>query len=282
MHSPASLDRCHETNLPYECGEHGSGQCREEELTDAAGRPVRRAPSRSSLSGKFRDVVTDKVLHPLDDLRHEMGSRASKRWADLLGSFNRKKPPPGNPSTSIMDGPDPSFPWWLRHDHTYPWSNPLATRTLAFDNMWNDMWDSWGALQDQLSDEMEHMVSTLKPISLDVKEEGGEYIIKADLPGFEKDNVDIRIDDDVLHISVKKEEAKSEKDAEKVCKDKPCQPAQWHRVERTSEYSSRSLQLPSDADLENIKATMEKGVLTINMKHLEVPRIDSRRAITIE
>ncbi len=39
----------------------------------------------------------------------------------------------------------------------------------------------------------------------------------------------------------------------------------WHRVERSSNFSSRALRFPDAADLSKVNATMEGGVLRIDI-----------------
>lgn len=89
-------------------------------------------------------------------------------------------------------------------------------------------------------------------IKLDVAESNQNYMIKAELPGVQKENVQVRVDDDnVLHISAerKKEEIKEQ--------------GTWHLEEFSYGNVERSLRLPMNADKENIEAHMDNGILSV-------------------
>ena len=46
----------------------------------------------------------------------------------------------------------------------------------------------------------------------------------------------------------------------------------WHRVERSSGMFSRRFRLPENAKVEEVKAAMENGVLTVTVPKEEVKR----------
>lgn len=86
----------------------------------------------------------------------------------------------------------------------------------------------------------------------DVKETEKDYQVSAELPGFAKEEVSIKLDKDVLVISCehKSEEKKEEDDG------------QWLYRERTFAAASRSFVLPN-ADENNTSATLEDGILKV-------------------
>ncbi|MDJ0949349.1 MAG: Hsp20/alpha crystallin family protein [Alphaproteobacteria bacterium] len=88
---------------------------------------------------------------------------------------------------------------------------------------------------------------------LDVSESEKKFEVQAELPGVEEKDLDVSVSDGILTI-------KASKQAEKEEKGKT-----WHRVERSFGTYQRSLSLPSSADADKIKATFEKGVLTISV-----------------
>ena len=102
---------------------------------------------------------------------------------------------------------------------------------------------------------------------LDVQQNENEYLIEAELPGANKDEISIELADGTLRIAVNKEEKKDEEDKNYI-----------HR-ERRSISASRSIHL-ADADAEGIKAKLDGGLLKIS-----VPRVkqsDNARSIKIE
>jgi HSP20 family protein len=93
--------------------------------------------------------------------------------------------------------------------------------------------------------------------SVDVFEEKDEIIIKAELPGMVKDDVNVNITENTLTISgEKKKEEKVEK------KD-------YYHLERSYGSFSRSLRLPADVQTEKAKATFRDGVLEIRVPKTE-------------
>ena len=92
-------------------------------------------------------------------------------------------------------------------------------------------------------------VIPIKNFDLDVKETDTSYIIKADLPGVEKENIDIRLDNNMLTIS-------SERKNERIDTSE-----KYHYFERSYGKSSRTIYLSSKVDSEDIVASYKDGVL---------------------
>jgi HSP20 family protein len=94
--------------------------------------------------------------------------------------------------------------------------------------------------------------SALANIRIDWKETPAAHIIKADLPGLRKEEVKVEVEEGgVLQISgerIKDHEEKNDK---------------WHRVERITGKFLRRVQLPEITKIEQVKATMQNGVLTV-------------------
>ncbi|KAK7814677.1 17.6 kDa class I heat shock protein [Quercus suber] len=97
----------------------------------------------------------------------------------------------------------------------------------------------------------------------DWKETPEAHVFKADLPGLNKEEVKVEVEDDrVLQISGERKVEKEEK------KDT------WHRVERSSGKFLRKFRLPENAKMDQIKASMENGVLTVMVPKVEVKKPD--------
>ncbi|XP_058215973.1 18.1 kDa class I heat shock protein-like [Rhododendron vialii] len=96
----------------------------------------------------------------------------------------------------------------------------------------------------------------------DWKETPEAHIFRADLPGLRKDEVKVEVEEDrVLKISGERSVEREEK------KDR------WHRVERSSGKFVRAFRLPESARVDQLKASMQDGVLTVT-----VPKAEARRA----
>lgn len=95
-------------------------------------------------------------------------------------------------------------------------------------------------------------IDELSP-SIDIFEEGSDLVLKADIPGVPKDDLDIRVEDDILTISgQKKKEEEVEKD-------------DYYRYERSYGSFCRKFALPEGTDTEKIKANYKDGVLNIRI-----------------
>ena len=93
---------------------------------------------------------------------------------------------------------------------------------------------------------------------IDVKETDKEYLIEAELPGIQKDEVNLNLDDGKLSISVNRTENIDEEKENYI-----------HRERRYSSMS-RSVYL-ADANPENIKAKLDNGILAITVQKEEKP-----------
>ena len=88
---------------------------------------------------------------------------------------------------------------------------------------------------------------------VDVSETEKEYKVRAELPGVEKDNVEVNFQDNTLFL---KGERKFEEEEKKE---------NFHRVERSFGSFQRALPFSTKIDEEKIKADYDKGILTITM-----------------
>lgn len=94
--------------------------------------------------------------------------------------------------------------------------------------------------------------SNLMP-SIDITETDKEIEISAELPGLERKDVEISVDDDVLAVRGEKRVEAKEEDKNK----------NYHVTERSYGMFFRAIQLPPGVDTASIQATMSKGVLKI-------------------
>lgn len=93
--------------------------------------------------------------------------------------------------------------------------------------------------------------------SVDIFEDKDEVVVKAELPGMGKEDIDVNITENTLTISgeKKKEEKVERKD--------------YYHLERSYGSFSRSFHLPSDIQTDKAKATFKNGVLEIRMPKTE-------------
>lgn len=96
-----------------------------------------------------------------------------------------------------------------------------------------------------------------RAFDLDVAETDDEVVVTADLPGFDRDEILVRITDRTLSLR-----ATREHDTEHESDDVG---ASYVRRERRHESVSRSVALPADVDEEAAHAGYRNGVLTVSM-----------------
>jgi len=93
--------------------------------------------------------------------------------------------------------------------------------------------------------------------AVDVVEKEGEFIVKAELPGIDRKDVKITVQNNVLTISGEKRYS-GEKEGQN-----------YHRVERTYGSFRRSFTLPSTIASDRIEALYADGVLTLSLPKIE-------------
>ena len=106
--------------------------------------------------------------------------------------------------------------------------------------------------QDQQGSQ--NLVQNLVP-RLDVTEADKEIVITAEMPGLERKDVEISIDDDILTIRGEKKVEAQEGDKDK----------NYQVAERAYGVFLRMIQLPPGIDPSKIQAVMSKGVLKITL-----------------
>jgi HSP20 family protein len=92
-------------------------------------------------------------------------------------------------------------------------------------------------------------------IRLDSSEDDSNIYINAELPGVQKTDVKVTVDNNVLTIA-------ADKNQEHKVEDKT---RKYTRIERSYGSAQRSLRLPEYADTDNLNAKMQDGVLKITV-----------------
>ena len=105
--------------------------------------------------------------------------------------------------------------------------------------------------------------------AVDVVEEDTRYLVNADIPGFSENEVEIKVDDQLLTISGKHAEAEETADAAKK--------SHWLIRERRNTSFVRSFTLPTDVEKDQIKAHVANGQLSI-----ELPKAPKAQPRTID
>jgi HSP20 family protein len=93
--------------------------------------------------------------------------------------------------------------------------------------------------------------------AVDVSETDGEMVVRAELPGMSKDNIELSLQDNVLTLKGEKKQEKKEDEEN------------YHRVERNYGSFTRSFTLPATVDQNNIQAIFKDGILEIVLPKAE-------------
>lgn len=100
---------------------------------------------------------------------------------------------------------------------------------------------------------------------VDLDETNNEYVLHAELPGMNKKDINISVENDVLTISGEKRERVKNKEAN------------CHISEINFGKFSRSFRLPAPIETDKIEAKWENGILTVH-----IPKSDVAKARKIE
>ncbi|XP_050290964.1 18.2 kDa class I heat shock protein-like [Quercus robur] len=122
-------------------------------------------------------------------------------------------------------------------------------RTNIFDPISLDIWDPFDGVFTSARE-----TSTFISTRIDWKETPEAHIFKADLPGLKKEEVKVEVEEGrILQISGERSKEQEDKN------DK------WHCIERSIGKFLRKFRLPKNAKMDQVKASMENGVLTVTV-----------------
>ncbi|MFW6143952.1 MAG: Hsp20/alpha crystallin family protein, partial [Candidatus Natronoplasma sp.] len=103
----------------------------------------------------------------------------------------------------------------------------------------------------------------------DLSDLGDKYRVEAEIPGIDKDDIEIELRDDSLVIEAEKEEETEEEGED------------YLRRERGFKSFYRKLPLPEEVNPEEVAASLENGILSIDMPKKE-PEKKKGKKIEIE
>ena len=96
------------------------------------------------------------------------------------------------------------------------------------------------------------MIPGDRSMCCDIKELDDKYVMEIDLPGVKKEDIDISLDNGLLTISARAEEAKEDK-------------GKYIVKERRMQTCQRSFRVGDRITKDNVRATFENGVLTLTI-----------------
>lgn len=121
-------------------------------------------------------------------------------------------------------------------------------------NRMNSLFDDFFFPFDRATDDV--AISNWHP-TVDIYEDGDHIVIKAELPGVEKKDINVDVNGRVLTLT-------GERTLDRKVKDE-----NYYRQERSYGKFKRSFTLPTEIDSDKIKADFSKGVLKIDISKPE-------------
>lgn len=142
----------------------------------------------------------------------------------------------------------------------WPSLHPLSDISKAFDEFLGQKWPSlWDWRHMPSVDNLFEFKGQRLP-SLDVINRDSEVLIKAEVPGFDKKDINVSIADGILTI---KGQSSSESKEEK---------GDYYRREISSSSLARSVSLPSNVDETKVVANLKNGILEITLPKSETSK----------
>ncbi|MFB6180515.1 MAG: Hsp20/alpha crystallin family protein [Candidatus Nanohalobium sp.] len=122
----------------------------------------------------------------------------------------------------------------------------------------DDVFDQMQKMFEEVQDTGRGLATDLAgSVPVDIQEEDGEYTLSADLPGVEKEEINIRADEDSVEISAESNEELKEENEKYI------------RRERRSRSFRRIVAWPQPVEEDSITAEYEDGVLKITAEKQE-------------
>lgn len=131
----------------------------------------------------------------------------------------------------------------------FNFSRPALAPARSLDSLFDALYDSAAA------------VPAWSP-RLDLHEDADAVYVQVDLPGVDKKDISVTLEEGLLSISGKRQASHQVEDKSRT----------WHRVERTWGSFERHLRLGDGVDAASVKAEHKDGVLTVRIPKKEAAK----------
>ncbi len=187
-----------------------------------------------------------KTVHRSDTDRMQTVKRSTRSGSSTGRNMSMAAPRESMPVASTVTNPFREMERWFEESLSRPF---FGMNWVPFRNLINDLGNS----------------GELMP-AVDMFEEGEHLVVKAELPGIPRDDLNLRIVDGNLIISGEKRSGET------------VERSNYLRLERHHGSFTRTLRLPDGLDTEHIRASFRDGILDVR-----IPKTESTvRQITVE
>lgn len=145
---------------------------------------------------------------------------------------------------------------------------PRSSPFDDFETMFERMSKQFGDMSHQF--DRSNVMGAASGIAVDISDEDDEFVVVADLPGVEKEDIDLTITERVLTIEAT-HETSAEHDSE-----------EYIRRERRHESVRRTVRLPEDVVADEASASYNNGVLTVTLPKMMSEDDDESHRIDVE
>lgn len=134
-------------------------------------------------------------------------------------------------------------------------------RRAPFDAAFDDVFNA-------IARRAQRPAASARAIAFEVTEQGANYVVAADLPGFRKEDISVEIDGARVTISAESKAERATGDNDRIL-----------YTERNTGRATRSFELGVEIDQENAVARYTDGVLTLTLPKKVV---ETRKLLTVQ
>jgi len=138
---------------------------------------------------------------------------------------------------------------------------PNQRRRSNVDNLFNSLLDDFFYPSLAGNNQQDNFLSP----RMDISETESEYKVEVELPGINQEDIEVKMDNNILTVKGKREEEKEEKERT------------YYTRERYYGSFQRSVSLPNNVSADDIEAKFNNGIL-----HIQIPKKEQDNARRIE
>ena len=154
--------------------------------------------------------------------------------------------------------------------------SPLSARIFpwfkedSFEEMENRFREQLSYMDRYLPNLEESVEKLTKDIYCDLDDQGDKFVLTADLPGMDKDEINVNVLDSQIEISAEHKESKEEKKKGQI------------RSERSHLKYYRTMTLPEEVVGSGVRAKMNNGILSVEIPKKTPTKVEDPVSVKVE